>query len=120
MTFAALVFTVASLHVNDSRHYNQINPGLGSEWCCAFSYYVSGGAYVNSSARLSVYATVGKRFLGPRVGVGFHVGGVTGYRYSVLPLAFPYVYVRVGRVDVQVNVLPIRRPVLGFQLRLAY
>lgn len=120
VSLAAIVFTLASLHLNDSRDYQGINPGVGLEWCCAAGNYLAGGAYLNSSARLSVYGTVGRRFFGPRVGIGFDFGGVTGYRVPVLPLVFPYVYVTRGAWSLKVDVLPIRRPILGFQLRVSY
>lgn len=108
--FAALVFTIASLHLNDSRHYNQFNPGIG---LATNRYEV--GAYLNSSARLSVYGTVGwETNPARRIGVGFTLGAVTGYSVPVLPLAFPFV--RIG--PVRINVLPTKRPIIGFQLRL--
>lgn len=110
---AALVFTLASLHLNDSRHYNQINPGVGIEWRA-----VGAGAYLNSSARLSVYGTFHKeKALGQRLAVGVEAGGVTGYKPAVLPLVFPYVRVTRGAWSLKVNVLPTRRPIVGFQLR---
>jgi hypothetical protein len=110
----AVLVTLASLHLNDSRRYNQINPGLGIERFIG-STHVGAGAYVNSSARLSVYGVVGwETNPARRIGVGLEVGAVTGYSIPVLPLAFPYV--RVG--PLKVNVLPSRRPILGFQLRL--
>lgn len=120
VSLAAIVFTLASLHLNDSRDYQEINPGVGLEWCCAAGNYLAGGTYVNSSARLSVYGAVGRRFFGPRIGIGVDVGGVTGYRVPVLPLVFPYVYVSRGAWSLKVDVLPIRRPILGFQLRVSY
>ncbi len=111
---AALVFTLASFHLNDSRHYNQINPGVGIEWVNGATHY-GGGVYLNSSARLSVYGVVGwETNPARRIGVGVEVGAVTGYSVPVLPLAFPFV--RMG--PVKVNVLPTRRPIIGIQLRL--
>lgn len=113
---AALVFTVASLHVNDSREYQQVNPGLGVEW--GLTTHLSAGVYLNSSKRLSVYGTWSRehRFT-RRFAAGVELGGVTGYKWPVLPLAFPYARVRIGGDWVlKVNVLPTTRPIIGFQL----
>lgn len=110
----AVVFTLASLHLNDSRHYNQINPGVGVEWRSGLGV----GAYLNSSARLSVYSTFSReKALGSRVAVGFEAGGVTGYKPVVLPLVFPFVRVTRGAWSLKVNVLPTKRPIVGFQVR---
>lgn len=116
---AALVFTVASLHMNDSRDYQQFNPGFGVEWAVDEITRFGLGAYRNSSARLSVYGTVNREMNFGRVGVGLEVGGVTGYKWPVLPLAFPFVRVSFGRWEIKANVLPTKRPILGVQVRKA-
>lgn len=106
------MFTVASLHLNDGRHYNQINPGVGVEWTNG----VGAGAYLNSSARLSIYATYRVEKVFGRYVIGVEAGGVTGYQWPVLPLVFPYVRVGAGTWFLKVNVLPSKRPILGFQV----
>lgn len=113
---AAVVFTVASLHFNDSRHYEQFNPGIGVEWAVE-PVRVSAGAYRNSSARLSVYGSVSREWGGDRFGAGVEVGAVTGYKVPVLPLVFPFARVSAGQWDLKVNVLPTARPILGCQVR---
>lgn len=112
---AALVFTIASLHLNDSREYNQINPGIGVERSIGAGHVGMGG-YINSSGRLSVYGVVGAEKKLGKVALGVEGGVVTGYKVPVLPLAFPYI--RLG--PIKLNVLPSRRPILGFQLRLRF
>lgn len=114
--FAALVFTVASLHLNDGRDYNQVNPGLGVEW--GLTTHIGVGAYANSSRRLSVYSTWSREYrFTQRFSAGVELGGVTGYQWPVLPLAFPYARVRVGGDWVlKVSVLPTPRPIVGFQV----
>lgn len=116
---AALVFTVASLHLNDSRDYQQFNPGVGVEWVADEITRAGVGAYRNSSARLSVYGTVSRELDMGRFGVGLEVGAVTGYKWPVLPLVFPFARVSVGDWQVKVNVLPTTRPIIGFQVRKA-
>lgn len=114
---AALVFTVASLHLNDRREYEQFNPGVGVEWVLDDVTRVGTGAYRNSSGRLSVYGTVNREMDLGRFGIGVEVGGVTGYKWPVLPLAFPFVRVSFGAWQVKVNVLPTTRPIIGVQVR---
>lgn len=120
MSLATIVFTIASLHINDSRHYNQINPGVGVEWAIDDASHVGAGAYLNSSGRWSIYGSLGRAWTRHRYGVGAELGLVTGYRYPVIPLAFPYITFSSGRFAVKINVLPIRRPIIGVQLRIAY
>lgn len=114
---AALVFTVASLHLNDSRRYNQVNPGFGVEWELDDRTRAGMGAYLNSSARLSVYGSVNREVTFGRFGVGLEVGAVTGYEWPVLPLVFPFGTVRLGRWQIKANVLPTNRPIVGLQVR---
>ena len=114
---AALVFTVASLHMNDRRHYEQMNPGVGVEWAVDEIARAGTGAYRNSSGRLSVYGTVNREMDFGRFGVGLEVGAVTGYKWPVLPLAFPFVRASFGSWQVKVNVLPTKRPIIGVQVR---
>lgn len=113
------MFTVASLHLNDSRDYQQFNPGIGVEWAVDEITRVGTGAYRNSSGRLSVYGTAKREMGMGRFGVGLEVGAVTGYKWPVLPLAFPFVRVSAGQWQVKVNVLPTKRPIIGVQVRKA-
>lgn len=116
---AAIVFTVASLHLNDSRSYEQFNPGVGVEWTVDETTRAGVGAYRNSSGRLSVYGSVNREMDFGRFGVGLEVGGVTGYKWPVLPLVFPFVRVAAGRWQLKVNVLPTNRPIIAVQVRRA-
>ena len=114
---AALVFTVASLHLNDSREYQQINPGIGVEWAIDDVTRAGVGAYRNSSSRLSMYGTVSRQKDMGRFSVGLELGAVTGYKWPVLPLVFPFATVAIGRWQIKANVLPTTKPIVGFQVK---
>ncbi len=112
---AAIVLTLSSYHataVGSTLPY--VNPGIGIAY-----RHAEAGVYRNSHGRASVYglATVERRIAAP-LSIGFSVGAVTGYRLAVMPIVFPFVVIGRSRVKLKIGALPVRRFVLGFQLRL--
>jgi hypothetical protein len=90
---------------------------MGLLWDISDKSYVQAGGYLNSSARLSLYGSVGRELVGSKaVGLGVEAGLVTGYSVALLPIAFPYVRFSRGRYSLKVDVLPAKRPILGFQV----
>lgn len=118
MTSAVLLtitLTLGSWHADRNRHFNESNPGVGVELACD-GRHLAFGYYFNSSWRHSVYAVVGIET--PQrwgLSVGAEVGVATGYRYPVIPLAFPYLRAGTRHAGVKINVLPTLRPIVGVQ-----
>lgn len=112
-----LVIILASLHLGYTTPQNGINPGVGVETHVAAHTYTETGIYDNSSNRASVYELIRWEDGPSRVHLGVAAGMVTGYQWPVLPLVFPYT--RIGltdRVSVEIDVLPVSRPIVGMQL----
>ena len=111
-----LTLSVASQHL-DPHGMNQYNPGVGIE---ANGWAV--GEYRNSLDRTSVYA--GKMLSAGHFGV--LAGAVSGYQFRqfhVVPLLAPYATYSVGRVGVNLALLPSpikwNETALALQIKLA-
>ncbi len=112
-----LVATLASHHFNDARHFQEWNPGAGIGMVVDRQWTVEAGGYRNSTNHPTWYAAVGLEHRWAWLGVGGELGLVTGYRWPVMPIAFPYAVLILRRVDVKVDVLPMRSTILGVQVR---
>lgn len=94
---------VASQHITSTgTRFNQINPGLGYGSTVSEHTDVITGAYYNSFKRISVYG--GFRFhTNTPLEAGVELGLVTGYQYSVVPMASTYLKYSV----IKANLLPV-------------
>jgi hypothetical protein len=96
-----LTLSIASVHI-DPKGMNQFNPGIGVE-----THGWAAGEYRNSLGRTSVYA--GKQLQAAHLGV--LLGAVSGYptfagHAAVVPLIAPYATYSIGRVGVNVALIP--------------
>jgi len=83
---------VNGISLHDRSGYNGWNWGAGLEQGVTDRWTVAGGWYRNSEYRGSTYAY--GRYAVYKIGpwdIGIGAGAVTGYTYSVAPMAFPEV-----------------------------
>lgn len=101
---SALVSGFVSHHINTNHNYNEDNYGVGYRFGKSD---VMVGYYKNSNSRDSVYAAYEARWhLTQHLQAGFIAGGVTGYKYDVVPFLLPEVVLQVRGLELAVTYAP--------------
>ena len=110
-----LMVSVGSYH-HPKLHFNRVNPGLGVEYHVRL-WRVGVGYYFNSVYQHTAYAHIGPEKKWGVCSFGFGVGAMTGYPRPVMPMAA--LVFRIGKLDrlhLKAQLLPVRRPIFGFQV----
>lgn len=101
---SALVSGFVSHHINTKHDYNEDNYGVGYRFG---KTDVIVGYYKNSNERDSVYAAYEARWhLTKNLQAGFIAGGVTGYKYDVVPFVLPELVLQVRGIELAVTYAP--------------
>jgi len=101
---------------NETKPFNEINPGFGLEYSFNNHYSIRGGFYENSVYKNSIYTLVSAHSSNSRLlGVGIHGGIVSGYYNTVNnapynkklnPVIMPAVFINTGPARLEFGYYP--------------